>query len=91
MARAGRKTLIPLALAVVAFALFMPVVCAGSSDDSTLGCDTFWGWTLPGSATDGPEALIYVIPTAVAIVTFVVARVILARRVRGSDAATSRS
>ena len=91
MASAGRKTLIPLVLAVVAFALFMPVVCAGSSDDPTLGCDTFWGWTLPGSATDAPEALRYVIPTAVAIVVFVVARILLARSVRGSDAATSRS
>jgi hypothetical protein len=91
MANAGRRTLIPLGLAVFAFALFMPVLCAGSSEESTLGCDTFWGWTLPGSATDGPEALLYAIPTAVAIVTFVVARVILARRVRGSGAATSRS
>ncbi|HWL91664.1 MAG TPA: hypothetical protein VNP90_09905 [Actinomycetota bacterium] len=90
MASAGRKTLIPLVLAVVALALFMPVVCAGSSDDSTLGCDTFWGWTLPGSATDGPQALIYVIPAAVAIVVFVVARMLLSRD-RGSDAATSRS
>ena len=91
MASAGRKILIPLVLALVSFALFMPVVCAGSSDDSTLGCDTFWGWTLPGSATAGPEALIFAIPTAVAIAMFVVARVILARGVRGSDAATSRS
>jgi hypothetical protein len=91
MTSGGRTTLIPLALAVVAFALFMPVVCAGSSDDSTLGCDTFWGWTLPGSATDGPEALVYLIPAAVAVVVFVVARVFLARRGRGSDAATSRS
>lgn len=82
MARAGRRILIPLVLAVVAFALFMPVLCAGSSEDSTLGCDTFWGWTLPGSAIDGPEALIYSIPTAVAIVTFVVVRLVLARRVR---------
>ena len=91
MASAERKILIPLVLAVVAFALFMPVVCAGSSDDPTLGCDTFWGWTLPGSATDGPEALVYSIPTTVAIVVFVVGRMILPRRVRGSDAATSRS
>jgi hypothetical protein len=90
MASAGRKVLIPLGLAIFAFALFMPVLCAGSSEDSTLGCVTFWGWTLPGSATDGPEALLYAIPTAVAIVTFVVARVILARRVRGPGA-TSRS
>jgi len=86
-----RKTVIPLVLAVVAFALFMPVLCAGSSDDPTLGCDTFWGWTLPGSATDGPEALRYLIPTAVAIVVFMVARVVLARRLRGSDSITSRS
>jgi hypothetical protein len=83
--------MIPLVLAVVAFALFMPVVCAGSSDDSTLGCDTFWGWTLPGSATDGPEVLLYVIPAAVAVVVFVVARTFLGRRSRGSDAVTSRS
>jgi hypothetical protein len=89
MARAGRKTLIPLVLAVVAFALFMPVLCAGSSDDPTLGCDTFWGWTLPGSATDCPEALSFVIPTAVATIVFVVARILLSRR--GSAAATSRS
>ena len=74
--------MIPLVLAVIAFALFMPVVCAGSSDDSTLGCDTFWGWTLPGSAVDGPEALIYAIPTAVAVVMFVVARGVIARRAR---------
>jgi hypothetical protein len=86
-----RRTVFPLLLAVLAFALFMPVVCAGSSDDSTLGCDTFWGWTLPGSATDGPEVLLYVIPTAVAVVVFVVARTLLGRRSRGSDAATSRS
>ena len=91
MASAGRKTLIPLVLAAVAFALFMPVVCAGSSDDPTLGCDTLWGWTLPGSATDGPEVLRYIIPMAVAIVVFVVARMLLARRVRGSDSPTSRS
>jgi hypothetical protein len=89
MAGAGRKTLLPLALSVVAFALFMPVLCAGSSGDSTLGCDTFWAWTLPGSATDGPEALTYVIPTAVAIVVFLVARRLLRRS--GSDGATSRS
>lgn len=86
-----RRIVIPLVLAVVAFALFMPVLCAGSSDDSSLGCDTFWGWTLPGSAIDGPEVLLYVIPTAVAVVVFVVARTILARGSRGSDAATSRS
>ena len=73
------------------FALFMPVVCAGSSEDPTLGCDTFWGWTLPGSATDGPEALLYLIPAALAIVVFVAVRMLLARRRRGSDPATSRS
>jgi hypothetical protein len=86
-----RRTVIPLVLAVVVFVLLMPVVCAGSSDDPTLGCDTFWGWTLPGSATDGPEILIYIIPTAVAVMVFVVARTLLARRRLGSDAATSRS
>jgi len=86
-----RRILVPIVLAVVAFALFMPVVCAGSSDDPTLGCDTIFGWTLPGSATDGPEILIYVIPTAVAIVVFAIARLLLRRRGRGSDAATSRS
>jgi hypothetical protein len=86
-----RKTVIPLLLAVVAFVLCMPVVCAGSSDDATLGCDTFWGWTLPGSATDGPEVLLYLIPTAVALVVFVAARTLLAGGRRGSDAATSRS
>ena len=80
MASAGRRTLIPVALGVVAFALFMPVVCAGSSEDSTLGCDTLWGWTLPGSATDGPEALLYIVPAAVAIAVFVVARVLLSKR-----------
>jgi hypothetical protein len=88
---AKRAILVRVILALVAFALFMPIVCAGSSDDSTLGCDTFWGWTLPGSATDGPEVLIYIIPTAVAIVVFVVARILLGRRERGSDPATSRS
>jgi hypothetical protein len=86
-----RRTAIPLVLAILAFALFMPVVCAGSSEDPTLGCDTFWGWTLPGSATDGPEALIYLIPAAVATVVFVVARTLLTRGPRGSDATTSRS
>jgi hypothetical protein len=86
-----RRTVIPLILAVVAFALFMPVVCAGSSDDPTLGCDTFWGWTLPGSATDGPEALRYLIPTALAIVVFVSARMLLVRSRGRSDPATSRS
>ncbi len=90
-----RRTVIPLALAIVAFALFMPVVCAGSSGDSTLGCDTFWGWTLPGSAIDGPEVLRYLIPIAVAFVVFVVALTHLTRRLgdRRSDApeATSRS
>jgi hypothetical protein len=91
MATATRQTTIPLVLAIVAFALLMPVVCAGSSDDPTLGCDTFWGWTLPGSATDGPEALRYLIPTAVAIVVFVGARILLARSVRGSETPTSRS
>ena len=86
-----RRTVIPLILAIVAFGLFMPVVCAGSSEDPTLGCDTFWGWTLPGSATDGPEALIYLIPVAVAIVVFVVARTLITRGSRASHAATSRS
>lgn len=86
-----RRIVIPMVLAVVAFALFMPVVCAGSSEDPTLGCDTFWRWTLPGSATDGPKVLLYVIPTAVAVVVFVVARSLLARRSRGSDAVISRS
>jgi len=86
-----RRTVIPLILGVGAFVLFMPVVCAGSSEDPTLGCDTFWGFTLPGSATDGPDALLYVIPTAVAVLMFVVARTFLARRRRGSDASTSRS
>jgi hypothetical protein len=82
---------IPPILAILAFGVLMPVVCAGSSEDSTLGCDTFWGWTLPGSATDGPEALIYLIPVAVAIVVFVVARILLTRGSRGSEATTSRS
>lgn len=86
-----RRTVIPLMLAVVAFALFMPVLCAGSSEDPTLGCDTFWGWTLPGSATDGPEALLYLIPAALAVVAFVAVRMLLARRRRRSDPATSRS
>ena len=86
-----RRTVIPLMLAVVAFALFMPVVCAGSSEGPTLGCDTFWGWTLPGSATDGPEALLYVIPAALGTVVFVAVRMLLARRRRGYDPATSRS
>jgi hypothetical protein len=86
-----RRTVIPVVLGVLAFVLFMPVVCAGSSEDSTLGCDTFWGWTLPGSATDGPEVLRHLIPTTVAVVVFVVARTLLARRRRGSDAVTSRS
>ncbi|MET1011729.1 MAG: hypothetical protein ABWY83_05065 [Actinomycetota bacterium] len=86
-----RRTVIPLMLAVVAFALFTPVVCAGSSEDPTLGCDTFWGWTLPGSATDDPEALLYLIPAALAIVVFVAVRMLLARRRRRSDPATSRS
>ena len=86
-----RTTMIPLVLAIVAFALFMPVVCAGSSDDSTLGCDTLWGWTLPGSATDGPEALLYVVPAAVAIGVFLVARILLKRRDRRPAPTTSRS
>ncbi len=86
-----RRTFIPLMLAVVAFALFMPVVCAGSSEDPTLGCDTSWGWTLPGSATDGPEALLYLIPAALAIVVFVAVRMLLAQSRRRSDPATSRS
>ena len=86
-----RRTLIPLMLAVVAFALLMPVVCAGSSEDPTLGCDTSWGWTLPGSATDGPEALLYLIPAALAIVVFVAVRMLLAQSRRRSDPATSRS
>jgi hypothetical protein len=91
VASSGRRTLIPLVLGVVAFALFIPVVCAGSSDDSTLGCDTFWAWTLPGSAIDGPEAISYIVPTAVAIGVFLVARILLTRRDRRSDEATSRS
>ena len=86
-----RRTFIPLMLAVVAFALFMPVVCAGSSEDPTLGCDTSWGWTLPWSATDGPEALLYLIPAALAIVVFVAVRMLLAQTRRRSDPATSRS
>ena len=86
-----RRTFIPLMLAVVAFALFMPVVCAESSEDPTLGCDTSWGWTLPGSATDGPEALLYLIPAALAIVVFVAVRMLLAQSRRRSDPATSRS
>lgn len=86
-----RRTFIPLMLAVVAFALLMPVVCAGSSEDTTLGCDTSWGWTLPGSATDGPEALLYLIPAALAIVVFVAVRMLLAQSRRRSDPATSRS
>jgi phosphotransferase system glucose/maltose/N-acetylglucosamine-specific IIC component len=84
-----RRTFLPLVLAVVAFALFMPVVCVGSSDDARLGCDTLFGWTLPGSGTDGPEILIYVVPAAVAVTVFVVVRFLLGRRERGP--ATSRS
>lgn len=65
-----RRTVIPLMLAVVAFALFMPVVCAGSSED---------------------PALLYVIPAALGTVVFVAVRMLLARRRRGYDPATSRS
>jgi phosphotransferase system glucose/maltose/N-acetylglucosamine-specific IIC component len=88
---AKRRILVPAILAVVAFALCMPVVCAGSSDDSTLGCDTIFGWTLPGSAIDGPEIIIYVIPIVVAVVVFAVARFLLRRRDGAADATTSRS
>jgi phosphotransferase system glucose/maltose/N-acetylglucosamine-specific IIC component len=88
---AQRRILVPAILAVVAFALFMPVVCAGSSDDSTLGCDTVFGWTLPGSAIDGPEIIIYVIPLALAVIVFAVTRFLLRRRDRAADATTSRS
>ena len=91
MASTGRRTLIPSVFGVLAFALFMPVVCAGSSNDWTLGCDTFWGWTLPGSATDGPEALLYMVPAVAAIGVFLVARILLPRKERRSDALTSRS
>jgi hypothetical protein len=91
VASAGRRALIPSVLGVLAFALFISVVCAGSSDDSTLGCETFWGWTLPGSATDGPEAVIYLVPAAVAIGVFLIARILLLRRDRRSEATTSRS
>jgi hypothetical protein len=86
-----RRTVIPLVLALVAFALFMPVVCAGSSDDPTLGCDTLWGWTLPGSASDGPEALLYIVPAGVAIGVFLASRILLQRRDRRSAPTTSRS
>ena len=84
-----RRNFLPLVLAVVAFALFMPVVCVGNSDDSRLGCDTLFGWTVPGSGTDGPEILIYVGPAAVAVTVFVVVRFLLGRNERGST--TSRS
>jgi len=89
MASTARRTLVPLALAIVAFAVFMPVLCAGSSGDPTLGCDTWFGWTLPWS--DGSEALSYLVPTIVAVTVFAVARTLLARRGRGSDPVTSRS
>jgi ABC-type branched-subunit amino acid transport system permease subunit len=88
---AERRTFLPLVLAAVAFGLFMPVVCVGSSDDSRLGCDTLFGWTLPGSGTDGPEILIYVVPAVVAVTVFVVARILRGRKGRSPDAATSRS
>jgi hypothetical protein len=89
MATTRRRTPISLALAIVAFALFMPVVCVGSSDDARLGCDTLFGWTLPGSGIDGPEILVLVVPAAVAVTVFVVVRFLLGRRERGP--ATSRS
>jgi hypothetical protein len=88
---AQRRILGPAILAVVAFGLFMPVVCAGSSDDPTLGCDTVFGWTLPGSAIDGPEIIIYVIPLALAVIVFAVTRSLLRRRDRAADGTTSRS
>ena len=88
---AKRRILVPAILAVVAFALFMPVVCAGSSDDSNLGCDTVFGWTLPGSAVDGPEIIIYVIPLVLAVIVFAVTRSLLRRRDRAAGATTSRS
>jgi phosphotransferase system glucose/maltose/N-acetylglucosamine-specific IIC component len=86
-----RRILVPAIVAVIAFALFMPVVCAGSSEDSTLGCDTVFGWTLPGSAIEGPEIIIYVIPLVLAIIVFAVTRSLLRRRDRAADATTSRS
>ncbi|HET6791740.1 MAG TPA: hypothetical protein VFI35_09185 [Actinomycetota bacterium] len=49
------------------------------------------GMDVAGVANDGPEALLYVIPAALATVVFVAVRMLLARRRRRYDPATSRS
>ena len=89
MASAGRRTLIPLVLAVIVFILLMPLTCVGSSDNPREFCQNVFFLKIPWSSIAGPAgaAAMYGIPAIAAIVAFFIARAVLAR----TTAATSRS
>ncbi len=76
MASVGRRTLIPLGVATVVFALMVPLTCTSSSNDSRQFCETFYRLQLPWSTIDGPAGTIamYGVPFAAALGAFLLAR-----------------
>jgi hypothetical protein len=75
-------TLLSLALAIVAFALAVPITCVGSSDRSREWCETALGWRLPWSSIGGTSGAVamYVAPLLAAVATFLLTRAIVRRR-----------
>ncbi len=82
----GRKTILPLVLAVVVFALLVPLTCDGSSGNPREFCQNVFFWRIPWSSIAGSAgaALMYGVPVIAAIFTFFVTRAVLARRTAAS-------
>jgi hypothetical protein len=73
------RTIVPLAVASVVFALLWPLTCTGGADgaaDPRMFCETFWRWKLPWSRIDGPVGVIamLVLPLVAAVAAFLLLR-----------------
>ena len=90
------RTILPLALASVVFAVLWPLTCTGGADgpvDPRMFCETFWRWTMPWSRIDGPlgATLMYALPVLAAIAAFLLLRSLLAGTAGDDGPPTSRS